>query len=210
MGAGTTDIAAVARNGTRMEEIEEARVTLKQAGDFIDQTIANAIVEQSRWAKTPAQRAQLWRTLMDAMRDIKESVFLDGRARHRYEGRTLSVSMADLERHRDFREFRKALERAYDHSLAIVAESAQAREMSCLQAVAVGGGSAAPFIQELLLRKPKGGKVRVEPRPATPEWAFAPEFRGNLAPIFPQLAIAMGGALAPEAIVAAGGVVSPA
>jgi hypothetical protein len=49
----------------------------------------------------------------------------------------------------------------------------------------------------------------VTPRPATPEWAFASEFRGNLAPVFPQLAIAVGGALAPETVLAARSGVSP-
>ena len=39
MGAGTTDIAALARLGPRTIKLPEARVTLKQAGDFIDRVI---------------------------------------------------------------------------------------------------------------------------------------------------------------------------
>jgi molecular chaperone DnaK len=204
MGAGTTDIAAVERTGARIQELDEARVTLKQAGDFIDRTIANIVLESSRWAKTQAQQSQLWRLLMAHMRDIKESLFQDGRARLRHEGRVLSVSLRDLERDRDFKAFRKDLAGAYAHSLDILGASARTRGGRKVQAVAVGGGAAAPFVQEIVKRRPAGGKFAVEARPATPDWAFTSEFRGNLAPVFPQLAIAIGGALAPESMLAAG------
>lgn len=210
VGAGTTDIAAVARVGEGMEEIEEARITLKRAGDFIDRVIANVVLDANKWAKTPEQQAELWRLLMMHMRDIKESVFADGRAVLRYEKRAITVAMRDLERNRDFRDFRKELERAYADSLEVVRKIARADKRRVVQAVAVGGGAAAPFVQELIARRPRNGNIRVQPRPATPEWAFAPEFGGNLAPVFPQLAIAIGGALAPESIVAASGTFSPA
>lgn len=204
MGAGTTDIAAVARTGSHIQELEEARVTLKQAGDFIDRTIANIVIESSRWAKTQEQQSDLWRLLMAHMRDIKESLFQDGRAKLRHGGRVLSVSLRDLERDRDFKAFKKELTEAYAHGLAVVGASASARGGRKVQAVAVGGGAAAPFVQEIVKRKPAGGKFAVEPRPATPDWAFTSEFRGNLAPVFPQLAIAIGGALAPESMLATG------
>src|SRR5690606_20135900 len=75
MGAGTTDIAAIARVGARMTELADARVTLKQAGDFIDQIIANRVLESAKWAKSKEQKTELWNLLMRQMRDIKESVF---------------------------------------------------------------------------------------------------------------------------------------
>jgi hypothetical protein len=141
---------------------------------------------------------------MGHMRDIKESLFLDGRAMLRLENRTISVSMRELERDKDFREFAKQLTRAYDESVEIVRDSALRRGRRNIETIAVGGGATAPFVQALLRRKPRNaGKLTIEPRPATPEWAFAPEFKGNLAPVFPQLAIAIGGALAPDSILAA-------
>ena len=94
---------------------------------------------------------------------------------------------------------------------AVVRDVALMQGANEIQAIAVGGGAAAPFIQELLRRRPpRAGKLHIEPRPATPEWAYAPEFQGNLAPVFPQLAIAIGGALAPDAMLSARGGVSPA
>ena len=208
MGAGTTDIAALARIGERAIELPEARVTLKQAGDFIDQLIANRALDVARWAKGDEQQA-LWSALMRRMRDVKEALFEDGRVIFRHAGRNVTLAMKDIERDRDFKSFMKTLADAYAHSLAVVRDDATARHRTEVQAVAVGGGAAAPFIRELVARK-KGGRPRVLARPATPDWAHAPAFGGNLAPVFPQLAIAIGGALAPESMLAARGGVSPA
>jgi len=210
MGAGTTDIAAIVRSGGRMEELPQARVTMKQAGDFIDRVVANLVLESNSWARDPAQQGDLWRLMMLHMRDIKESLYLDGRAVLRHESRVIKVEMKDVERDRDFKEFNKELQRAYDVSLEAVRDSAIARKRREIQALAVGGGASAPFIQGLLRRRPpRSGKLSIEPRPATPEWAFAPHFRGNLAPVFPQLAIAIGGALAPDSVLAVRSGLSP-
>mgnify|MGYP001318634239 CR=1 FL=1 len=203
MGAGTTDIAALARLGPRTIELPEARVTLKQAGDFIDRVIANCIVESASWARAPEQQSELWAALMRQMRDIKETVFADGRALLRQSGRNVAVSMRDIERDPDFRVFLKGLTTAYDHALAVVRDDAAARGRTGVQAIAVGGGAEAPFIQNLIRSRGTRGTPRVTPRPATPEWAHAREFQGNLAPVFPQLAIAIGGALAPDDMLAA-------
>ncbi len=211
MGAGTTDIAAIARSGGRMEELPQARVTLKQAGDFIDRIVANIVLDANGWARSQEQQSLLWRLLMRHMRDIKDSLYSDGKAMLRHEKRTLSISMRDVEKDRDFRDFVKNLQRAYDESMEAVRDSAMERKRRGVQTVAVGGGAEAPFIQALLKRKPsRSAKLIIEPRPATPDWASAPEFRGNLAPVFPQLAIAIGGALAPDTMLAARPELSPA
>lgn len=203
MGAGTTDIAALARTGSRIAELPQARMTLKQAGDFVDRVIANIALDLSA-ARSPEQKAELWRALMQHMRDIKESLFFDGRASLRSQGRALMIGLKDVEKDRDYRGFVKALEEAYFHAFAALYEDARARGRTEIQAIAVGGGASTPALQQLIRSKPRGaGKVRVAPRPATPDWAHAREFRGNLAPVFPQLAIAIGGALAPESMLAA-------
>jgi len=210
VGAGTTDIAAMARASGRVQELPEARVTLKQAGDFIDRIIANMIIEATKSARTPDQQAALWRDLMRSMRDIKESLFLDGRALIRGDQRTINIAMRDVDRDRDFREFLKALTQAYDHGLAVVRDFALRAGQRQVDAVAVGGGASAPFVQALLRTKPpRAGNLRFVARPATPDWAHAAAFQGNLAPVFPQLAIAIGGALAPGAMLAAKNGVNP-
>lgn len=209
MGAGTTDIAALARVGPRTFELPEARMTLKQAGDFIDRVIANQVLESAKWAKRPEARTELWSVLMRQMGDIKEAVMADGRATLRNQGRSITLALRDIEKNEDFRDFQKSLREAYDHALAIVRDDAGARGRAEVQAIAVGGGASAPFIQDLIRRKMESSRPRVMPRPATPDWAHAREFRGNLAPVFPQLAIAIGGALAPDSMLAARSGVSP-
>lgn len=211
MGAGTTDIAAVARSGGRMEELPEARVTLKQAGDFVDRIIANIVLDANARARGAEQQTMLWRLLMRHMRDIKEGLYADGKAMLRHEDRAISLSMRDVEKDRDFKDFVKNLQHAFDESMEVVRDSANERKRRGVQTVAVGGGANAPFIQALLTRRPpRSSKLVIEPRPATPDWAFAPAFRGNLAPVFPQLSIAIGGALAPDTMLAARPELSPA
>jgi molecular chaperone DnaK len=211
MGAGTTDIAAVSHVGGRMEELPHARITLKQAGDFIDGIVANIVLAHNSWARSTEQQSMLWRLLMRHMLDIKDSLYNEGRAMLRHDKRTIGLTMRDVEKDRDFRTFVKTLETAYDDSIAAVRDSARQRKRRGVQAIAVGGGANAPFIRALLSRKPsRAGNLVIESRPATPDWAHAPAFHGNLAPVFPQLSIAIGGALAPDAMLAARPELSPA
>lgn len=205
MGAGTTDLAALVRDGAGLAELSDARVTLKQAGDFVDNTIANVVLDGSPWAKTEDQRASLWSALMRQMRQIKESIFVHGAANIEHEGRRIAVTMRDLERHPDFRDFHASLTAAYDHALGVVQDDALRRRSREVETVAVGGGAAAPFIQDLVARRRGNGKVAVIKRPATPEWAHAERAPGGLAAVFPQLAIAIGGALAPDPVLAVSG-----
>lgn len=210
MGAGTTDIAALARIGTRMFELPEARSTLKQAGDFIDRVIANRALDAAKWAKTTEQKADLWAHLMRDMRETKETLFAEGQVSVRYRDKMFMMSARDVEKDSDFKAFAKELKAAYEHCVAVVRDDAAARGRTSVEAVAVGGGASAPFIQALIASKnTRGSRPHVAPRPATPKWAHAPEFRGNLAPVFPQLAIAIGGALAPDGMLAAKGTFSP-
>jgi molecular chaperone DnaK len=206
MGAGTTDIAVLARVGARVEELADARVTLKQAGDYIDRVLADLAVRANPKLKTVAEQGRVWRTAMSAMHNLKESLFVEGRAGFRHDGRVTQLTMRTLEKDRDFRAFKAALERTYGRGLEVARDYAVLHGGQEIHAVAVGGGAAAPFIQQIIRSKPRrAGKLRVTPRPATPDWAHAPEFGGNLAPVFPQLAIAIGGAIAPDTMLAAPG-----
>lgn len=204
MGAGTTDMAVLMRADNQMHELADARVTFNQAGDFLDRLIADRALKSASWAKSTAQKTALWGDLMRAMPDLKAAMFAEGRASRRYERRLINVSLRDIERDQDFKAFLKELQAAYAHCVAVARGDALLRENASIEAVAVGGGAGAPFIQELISGATKRGP-RVTPRPATPGWAHSEVFGGNLAPVFPQLAIAIGGALAPDNMLAAGG-----
>lgn len=197
VGAGTTDVAATRRVGERIEELADARVTLQRAGDQLDRIIANVALDSRKLARDERDQAALWTYLMRNMRDIKESIFLDGRALLAFGGRTLHVALRDIERTADFKEFKQAMTEAYLIGLEAVRDAAIADGRREIQSVAVGGGAAAPFVQALIRQKPqRAGKLAYVARPSTPEWAHAEAFQGNLAPVFPQLAVSIGGALA--------------
>lgn len=202
MGAGTTDFAALARVGEGIVELPEARATLNQAGDFLDRIIANRVLDAASWLKTTEQKAALWAELLRGMREMKATLFEAGRVSMRQGSRVVTVHMRDIERDKDFVAFEKDLRAAFEQCVAVARGDAIRYAQSSIEAVAVGGGAAAPFIQSLIAASKKRGPP-IAPRPATPDWAHAEEFRGNLAPVFPQLAIAIGGALAPDSMLAA-------
>jgi molecular chaperone DnaK (HSP70) len=204
IGAGTTDMAAIFRSGARVTELAPARVTLKHGGDYLDRVIANLVTGAAAVGRLPERKAMLWSLVMRQMPDIKESVLHDGRALLRYGQQTLTLKHSDLERDRDFRLLAAELAHAFDHSLAVACRHARSQRRSEINVIAVGGGAGAPVVQEILKRPPRDARrFRIIPRPATPEWAYTDEFGGNLAPVFPQLAIAIGGAIAPPEMLAA-------
>lgn len=203
IGAGTTDIDALARDGERMIELPDARITLKQAGDFLDRVIVNRAIDMAK-VRGKDKQTEMWSALMANIADTKETLFAEGEVAIRHGGRAFKLTMKDIERQPDFKVFAKALEKSYARAVNVVCADAKARKQKLVHAVAVGGGAGAPFVQALIQAK-RGGRPKVAGRPATPDWAHAAEFQGNLAPVFPQLAIAIGGALAPDSMLAARG-----
>jgi hypothetical protein len=86
--------------------------------------------------------------------------------------------------------------------MAQAASVADSLGCSTVTVVLAGGGANLGFIQDIARRsKPK--KVKAKPKliPTVPSWAHTETFQGQLAPVFSQLAIAMGGAIAPANLV---------
>lgn len=198
VGAGTTDIAALAG----AHELSDARATLTRAGDFLDRVLLNLALAASPQLKTSEQQASLWSAMAPHARDLKESLFANGRAAFRYGEKVINLKLSDFERDNDFKQFAKALEKLYVGALKALRDHARKEGRKEIFAMAVGGGAPAPFIQKLIRTQPGGG-VKVTARPVVPEWTSAAVFGGNLAPVYAQLAVAIGGALAPDAMLAA-------
>jgi len=204
VGAGTTDIAALAHIDGAFIDLPEARITLDRAGDFIDRVLLNLIIERGLSAKGPAEQARLWRILMRSIRKVKETLCIDHRAAVQHEGKVIVITTKDLAKDADYKAFVREAGEAFLESVEVAARRAVADGRDALHLIAAGGGAAAPFVQDIFARAPaKLGKVRITQKPATPNWAHDPAFAGNLAPFFPQLMIAMGGALAPDRLLAA-------
>ena len=121
MGAGTTDIAALVRGRDgHLMELSEARVTLNQAGDFVDRILLNLALDASPGLRKPADQAHLWRSMLRHIRDLKEALFHDERASFRHEGRTITLDLKAMARDKDFKVFFQDLARGYEHALNVV------------------------------------------------------------------------------------------
>lgn len=204
MGAGTTDIGGLALTQTAIGpaalELIHARRTLQFAGDMIDRLLMNIVVEKSK-DRSLAEQSKLWRQLLTSIRASKETLFLEGKAAFRHRGKAILVQARDLESDRDFKELLRVVAEGYRSALDVAAARAAQEGVREISATLAGGGASAPFLQQILLKtKPRDGRIKVRIEPPIPQWVEARRFGGDLAPVFPQLAIAMGGAIAPDGL----------
>jgi molecular chaperone DnaK (HSP70) len=205
MGAGTTDAAALSAEGDsdQLYEISEARQTLAIGGDVLDRLLLDILVGRARGLKTLEARANLWRSAALSARACKEQLFSEGRAAITHRGRTVTAKVGDITRDREFRFIVEAIRDAYVASLNVLAErAARSNSKAEIHVVLAGGGANLVALQEIVRRaRPKQRGVKIRVMAPIPKWAHDARFGGNLAPIFPQLAIAIGGAAAPGTLV---------
>src|SRR5262249_55228640 len=119
-----------------------------------------------------------------------------------HEEKSVKVKLNEVTRRSDFKRAMKDIDIAYTQTLdeiSGVCLNAGAREIAVVLA---GGGANYPFLQSLARRaRPAKGKVRLKVEPLVPEWASSGAFGESLAAVFPQLSIAIGGAIAPPVFV---------
>lgn len=205
VGAGTTDFGAFTHHNGQMAEVRAARTTIDLAGDAVDNALLNVLIERAKHVKGATAQGVLWRELSPQMRRFKEALFAQGRASVRCAGAVVTVTVADLERHVGYRAFVEAVTKAY--ALALESVAVKAREDALTQELTVvlsGGGAGLPFLARMVARArpPKRLRMRIVAAPLRPEWCLVPRFEGQLAPVFPQMCVAIGGALAGEQLVA--------
>lgn len=202
MGAGTTDITAFEKVETdgvaSMREMTDARRTILLACDEIDKLLVSHIVEraQSRGLRSTAK--PLWRKLTLHARELKEELFREGVCETHWEGKRIVVRLSELMRDKQFIAFKGALANNFRSCLTQTGLRAAAAGSDEVGVVLAGGGAKLPFIQEMARQmRPASGRVkRVSVQPLIPNWAMEDIFKGQLAPIFPQVAISIGGAVA--------------
>src|SRR5262249_8025325 len=89
------------------------------------------------------------------------------------------------------------LSQAYGESLKAMCDDVERSGAREVAVVLAGGGANFRFVNELVQKKkPPRSKVRIRILPTVPAWAHDSVFNGTLAPLFPQLSIAIGGAIA--------------
>lgn len=203
MGAGTTDIGgySISESGG-IEEIAGVQRTLDIAGDTVDRVLMNVIVKKARHVKDPAARGLMWRALLPQVRGLKETLIANGQCAFEHEGKTVKVKLGEVTRRGDFKRAMTDINDAYTATLNEISSVCLESGNREIAVVLAGGGANYPFLQSLAARaRPAKGKVRLRVEPLVPEWAQDGSFGEGLAAVFPQLSIAIGGAIAPAIFV---------
>ncbi len=198
MGAGTTDICAFQRRDGTFTEIKSARRTLPMAGDDIDRILLSMFSERAAKSSgaSPEAEIRFWRRIASRSRVLKERLFAEGQCEAQFEKRRLVVNVSDLRRDAQFKRLLKQLRDVYLSGLKELAHNMDHKRT--IGVVLAGGGAALPPVQELIAKTTARAKVAtgVKMMPLVPSWASHPVFEDKLAPVFPQMAIAIGGAMA--------------
>lgn len=203
MGAGTTDIAGFERDPDSLEpkltEIEGARQCCTLAGDELDTILVDLFVRTGGKRALKAED-QLWRAVNLSAKELKHELFRTGKRAFKHAQHTVTVRQQALAADRAFKAYCRALTGAFEASLAPVLERAGRAEAAGVAVLLAGGGSNLPFLADLVraaaARCKTKLKLTIERFGAN--WSL-PHKHHPLAGKFPQLAIAMGGALAPLA-----------
>lgn len=196
IGAGTTDFAGFEsnRDGRTLSEITEARQWCGLAGDEIDNIVMDLFMRASGGGGMDA-KSQLWRALRLAAQGLKQDIFAKGRAVFEHGRRRITVRREALMNDASFKAFGRAFSHAVSTSLKPVAERAKRGGARRIKVLLAGGGSALPFLGDLLKACGTSAGLTLEVEPFGTNWAL-PHQHHPLSGAFPQLAISMGGALA--------------
>lgn len=197
MGAGTTDIAAFERQPALLHEIDGTRQCCALAGDELDTILMDFVVRAGGKQKLDAE-AHLWRALRLSVRDLKRELFEKGKCTFKHERKRIVVTREALAHDASFKAFCRALTETITLSLAPLFASAKSAGADSVTVLLAGGGSNLPFLGDLVkaaAAKCKGA-LRITVEPFGANWSL-PHQHHPFAGMFPQMAIAMGGALAP-------------
>lgn len=201
MGAGTTDLAGFQRDAavapSGLLEITEARQCCMLAGDELDNILIDLFVRRGGKRGLDAED-RLWRGVKLAARSLKQELFLKGKGVFKLPNGRISVTRDALAKDPSFRAYCRALTAAIGSSLAPLAAVAKQGGADTITVLLAGGGSNLPFLADLVRAAANKEKVKLPLKVERfgANWQL-PHRHHPFAGVFPQLAIAMGGALAP-------------
>lgn len=202
MGAGTTDIGGYSVTPAGgVEEIVSVQRTLDIAGDTFDRVLMNLIMKKARHVRGEKARGLFWRALIPQIRGLKEQLVADGLCTLTENGKTIKVKLKEMMGRPDFKKAMKDIGAAYGAALDEISGAALGAGHDEIAIVLAGGGANYPFLQALAAKpKPAKGRVRVRVEPLVPDWALG-LVDERFVNVFPQISIAIGGAIAPQAFV---------
>jgi hypothetical protein len=204
IGAGTTDMGGYRlRSADMIEEIVPARRTVDVAGDSIDRVLLSAMLSRARHVRGTEAQTAFWRTLAPQVRELKEALFVSGKCAVRYDRKIVSLSSKEIVKQEDFKSALAQIRDSYAITLSNVARVSAENNIRDIDVVFAGGGAGLPFLHQMARDTKPAPKLNpnIHVAPLAPKWAHADHFQGQLVPVFPQISIAAGGVLAPNALV---------
>ncbi len=113
----------------------------------------------------------------------------------------LKIKLKELLKRKDFKSAMRSIATAYETSLEGIAKAAP-NPQTPIAVVLAGGGANYPFLQKIAAQpRMKKGKLDIQVEPLMPNWARTAALNPKAIAAFPQLSIAIGGAIAPPAFV---------
>lgn len=203
MGAGTTDIAGFEREhhaaGSPLTEIDGTRQCSTLAGDELDSILVDLFM-RAGGKKALAEEDKLWRAVNLSAKALKHELLRTGKGAFKQARNNLTVRQKELADSPTFKAYCLALTRTFETSLLPLLRRAKQNDAAKVSVLLAGGGSNMPFLADLVRTAAARCKIKVK---ITIEkfganWAL-PHKHHPLTGVFPQMAISMGGALAPLA-----------
>ena len=195
IGAGTTDVAGcLCVNNpdgefVKVAEVTGARKAIRRAGNNIDNILLSEILQRSSCESGTMEYDRVSRALRKRIRDHKERLFDEGiLVAPLPSDETVEISLEEFLALDPVKKLFHAIEEVVtDAAFVVVGDDGP------VQLVATGGGANLPVVRNLVSGpvKKNGSELRLQPRDAMPEdlrMAYP-----QLADIYPQLAVAIGG-----------------
>ncbi|MBX3430433.1 MAG: Hsp70 family protein [Hyphomonadaceae bacterium] len=201
IGAGTNDIAAFDFDESveppSLSEVKEARQCSALAGDEVDRILIELILRKAGFDRNNPDDMRTLRAARLTARDLKKDIFRHGKCTMRVGRKQITVVAKELAEDPNFRTYQQALAQTIAASLRVVGQRAQSVGATTIDVVLAGGGSHLPFLPALVQHAGNSVAPGVQLRigalsPANPLYT---SIDTSLREVFPQIAMAVGGAL---------------
>jgi molecular chaperone DnaK (HSP70) len=198
VGAGTSDFGAfitVPGDGSgRISELQRARRVVLRGGNFLDEQVVALLRDKAGLVQgMPSANGPLARLRRDATR-IKEELFmLEEVTEELGNGQFVSAQLSELCEREPLKSFGNELWEKFAQALLVATEftSGLTIRPRTIEVILTGGGSRLPMVQELINRARREWNYPVTLTDTTPVWIADT----NWSRLFPQLAVAIGGAM---------------
>lgn len=210
VGAGTTDFGLFILREN--EEEETSRVfqvpgsikALLQAGDKVDAMLKKFILDAQAVDVTDSQGRLVAADLSRRIRGLKERLFESGSVQYVLADSTLGrIDLTDFLASRPMREFADRVQVGFRSVLENIDDTwLNYLNQTGLSVILTGGGAKLPMMQDLAQGWVEVRGKRIARKSVDPLPSWIPEQTPDLEPVYPQLAVAIGGAASelPETI----------